>query len=65
MQYESERVEGKENVLKETLNELKIEAGLTEVLSPGIVINIEYAEESLILGETIRPVTGYLLQKLD
>ncbi|WP_428908736.1 DUF881 domain-containing protein [Niallia sp. Krafla_26] len=63
-QYESERVQGKVNVLKETLNELKVEAGLTEIVSPGITINIEYAKETIMLGETIRPVSAYLLQSL-
>lgn len=63
-QYETERVQSKENVLKETLNELKEEAGLTEIESPGIIINIEYAHEELLLGQTINPISSYLLQSL-
>lgn len=63
-QYETERVQGKEYVLKETLNELKAEAGLTEIESPGIVIKIDYAEEQLLLGEQVHPIPAYLLQSL-
>ena len=33
--YETERVQSKEQVLKETLNELKAEAGLTEIQRSG------------------------------
>ncbi len=63
-QYETERMQVKENVLKDTLNELKVEAGLTEIKSPGLIINIEYAGEGLSLQESIRPVSAYLLQSL-
>ncbi len=63
-QYETDRDRGKEKVLKETLDELKEEAGLTEVETPGILINIEYVDEQLLLGESIRPVSAYLLQIL-
>ena len=51
-QYETERVQSKEYVLKETLNELKAEAGLTEIQTPGIIIQIDYADEQLLLGQT-------------
>ena len=37
-------------MLKETLNELKAEAGLTEIQTPGIIIQIDYANEQLLLG---------------
>ena len=50
-QYETERVQSKEYVLKETLNELKAEAGLTEIQTPGIIIQIDYANEQLLLGQ--------------
>ncbi|WP_338469903.1 DUF881 domain-containing protein [Niallia sp. XMNu-256] len=63
-QYETERVPEKEKVLKDTLKELKTEAGLTEIKSPGLIITIDYANEGLLLGETIRPVSAYLLQSL-
>ena len=63
-QYETERVQSKEYVLKETLNELKAEAGLTEIQTPGIIIQIEYANEQLLLGQTVNPVSAYLIQSL-
>ncbi|CEG26736.1 YlxX [Bacillus sp. B-jedd] len=49
--YETERMNGKETVLKETLEELKGEAGLTEIKGPGIIITIEPVFEEIMLGE--------------
>lgn len=63
-QYETERVQSKEYVLKETLNELKAEVGLTEIQTPGIIIQIEYIDEQLLLGQNVNPVSAYLLQSL-
>lgn len=63
-QYETERVQSKEYVLKETLNELKAEAGLTEIQTPGIIIQIDYANEQLLLGQMVNPVSAYLIQSL-
>ena len=63
-QYETEKAKSKEWVLQDTLNELKIQAGLTEVEAPGIIIKIEYANEQLLLGETITPISYYLIQSL-
>jgi len=63
-QYETEKATSKEWVLQDTLNELKIQAGLTEVEAPGIIIKIEYANEQLLLGETITPISSYLIQSL-
>lgn len=63
-QYETERVQSKEYVLKETLNELKAEAGLTEIQTPGIIIQIDYADEQLLLGQNVNPVSAYLIQSL-
>ena len=40
-QYETERVQSKEQILNGTLNELKAEAGLTGVEGPGVIIRIE------------------------
>lgn len=63
-QYETERKQGKEKILKETLDELKEEAGLTEIETPGILITVDYVDKQLLLGESIRPVSAYLLQSL-
>ncbi|MCA1029982.1 DUF881 domain-containing protein [Bacillus timonensis] len=43
VKYESERQDSKESVLRETVEELKVEAGLTEVKGPGIILTIEPA----------------------
>lgn len=37
VQYETKRKQSKEQVLRETLEELKMEAGLSEVTGPGII----------------------------
>jgi len=62
--YETERSQSKEQILKETLNELKVEAGLFEVEGPGIVINIEHVNEDLLLGKEVSPISTYLINKL-
>lgn len=63
-QYESNLVSNKEQILKETLEELKEEAGLTEVKGPGIVLKIEPVYEQLLLGHDAPTVTPYLLSRL-
>lgn len=63
-QYETERVQSKEQILKDTLNELKAEAGLTEVEGPGIIISIEPSYEELLLGKIVTPISPYLIQRL-
>jgi uncharacterized protein YlxW (UPF0749 family) len=63
-QYETERVQSKEQVLKDTLNELKAEAGLTEVEGPGLIIRIEPSYEELLLGKIATPISPYLIQRL-
>ncbi len=62
--YETERLESKEQVLKETLREFKGEAGLEKYEGPGIVINILPVSEELLLGETVEPISPYLLHEL-
>ena len=62
--YETERGESREQVLIETLNEFKAEAGLAEYLGPGIVINIVPINEELLLGKTVEPISPYLLHTL-
>ncbi|MCQ6274007.1 DUF881 domain-containing protein [Bacillus sp. V3B] len=62
--YKTERVPSKEQILKDTLNELKVAAGLTEVEGPGIIISIEPSYEELLLGEIATPISPYLIQTL-
>ncbi len=62
--YETERSESKEQVLIDTLNEFKAEAGLTAVEGPGIVINILPVNQELLLGKTVEPISPYLLNAL-
>ncbi|MED1469619.1 DUF881 domain-containing protein [Bacillus salipaludis] len=63
--YESKRKKGKEQALKDTLNELKIEAGLTKVTGPGITLKIEPALEEIELGASVtQEVSPDLLQRL-
>jgi uncharacterized protein YlxW (UPF0749 family) len=63
-QYETKKIKSKEQVLQDTLNELKTQAGLTDIEAPGIIIKVEYANEQLLLGETVTPISSYLIQSL-
>nr|WP_295971549.1 DUF881 domain-containing protein [uncultured Bacillus sp.] len=62
--YETERAQSKWEILKETLNELKAEAGMTEVEGPGIVIGIEPLEEELLLGKPVQSISPDLIRQL-
>jgi len=62
--YETQRKQSKEQVLRETLDELKQEAGLTDVKGYGIVLSIEPAFEELLLGKKAETVSPDLLKRL-
>ncbi|QCJ45150.1 DUF881 domain-containing protein [Bacillus sp. S3] len=63
--YESKRKQSKEQVLKDTLDELKIEAGLTEVTGPGIILQIEPVIEDVQLGSPVaKDISPELLKRL-
>jgi uncharacterized protein YlxW (UPF0749 family) len=63
--YESKRNQSKEETLKNTLQELKVEAGLTEVTGPGIILKIEPVMENIRLGEPVtKVISPDLLKKL-
>lgn len=62
--YETEMAQSKEKILKDTLNELKSEAGLTETSGPGIVIEIAPIEEELLLGKPVKSISPDLIQLL-
>ncbi|MEH7414190.1 DUF881 domain-containing protein [Neobacillus drentensis] len=63
--YESKRKQSKEQALKDTLQELKIEAGLTEITGPGITLLIEPVIEDVQLGTLVHDsVSPELLKRL-
>ncbi|MEQ2464259.1 DUF881 domain-containing protein [Niallia hominis] len=63
-EYENETSESKAEVLKDTLKELKQEAGLTEVTGNGIILKIASVNTEILLGEEPGEVTSELLQRL-
>jgi uncharacterized protein YlxW (UPF0749 family) len=63
--YESKRKQSKEQTLRDTLKELKTEAGLTELTVPGITLQIEPVMEDVQLGSPIeQTVSPELLKRL-
>jgi len=63
--YESKRKQSKEETLKDTLEELKIEAGVTEITVPGIRLKIEPVIEEIKPGVPVnRVVSPELLKRL-
>lgn len=63
--YESKQKQSKEQALRDTLQELKMEAGLTEVNAPGIILKIEPILEEIQLGAPISSsVSPDLLKRL-
>jgi uncharacterized protein YlxW (UPF0749 family) len=63
--YESKRKQSKEETLKDTLEELKIEAGVTEITVPGIRLRIEPVIEEIKPGVPVnRVVSPELLKRL-
>jgi uncharacterized protein YlxW (UPF0749 family) len=62
--YENEREQSKEQLLKETLEELKMEAGLTEISGPGINLVLRQAVNELGKEIPATYVSPSLLQRL-
>jgi uncharacterized protein YlxW (UPF0749 family) len=63
--YESKRKQSKEETLRKTLEELKIEAGSTNVTGPGIILKIAPVEEEIQLGVPItKGISPDLLKRL-
>ncbi|MBU8877729.1 DUF881 domain-containing protein [Bacillus sp. FJAT-29790] len=62
--YETELKQSKEQVLRDTLEELKAEAGLSEVKGYGIILSIEPVMEELLIGESVSSVSPDLLKRL-
>lgn len=63
-EYETERQQGKETTLRNTLDELRQEAGLTEVTGPGLTIYIEQLNDELLLGTSGAFLSADLLKRL-
>ncbi|WP_226665833.1 DUF881 domain-containing protein [Metabacillus litoralis] len=62
--YENEADQNPETALKETLNILKEEAGLTEVTGNGITITIDRLFSEELLGTPIQNISPELLKRL-
>jgi len=62
--YENEREQSKEQLLKETLEELKMEAGLTDITGPGIILTLRQTVSELGKEIPSTYVSPSLLQRL-
>ncbi|TXC92047.1 DUF881 domain-containing protein [Metabacillus litoralis] len=62
--YEDEEDQNPETALKETLNILKEEAGLTEVKGSGITIKIDKLFSEELIGSQIQDISPELLKRL-
>lgn len=62
--YKTKMKDSKENTLKETLQQLKAEAGQTDVTGPGVQISIVPVREAELIGEEIYSVSPDLLKRL-
>lgn len=61
--YETERKISKEQALRETLDELKAEAGLTDVTGPGLTLYIEPLNQELLFGKLEASLSSDLLKR--
>ncbi|WP_409253619.1 DUF881 domain-containing protein [Bacillus sp. SCS-153A] len=62
--YETERQTSQEQALRETLDELKEEAGLVEKQGPGLILTVEPSVEEVLLGAKVKSVSPELLERL-
>ncbi|WP_237562813.1 DUF881 domain-containing protein [Bacillus dakarensis] len=63
-QYETERKQSKEEALRNTLNELKEEVGLTDVTGPGVKLYIDKVNEGLYLENVEASISPDSLKRL-
>ena len=63
-QYKTEQQSSPEQALKQTLEELRTEVGLTEKTGPGLILTIEPSMEEILLGEKVQNVSPELLERL-
>ncbi|KMJ58547.1 hypothetical protein AB685_11770 [Bacillus sp. LL01] len=62
-EYSKEREESKENIVRETLEELKKEAGLTEMNGPGIKMTVKPLFDEDIIGNVQENISADLLRR--
>lgn len=63
--YDSKRKQSKEQALRDTMQELKKEAGMTDVTAPGIILKIEPIDEEIEMGAPVtKVVSPELLRRL-
>lgn len=62
--YETQRRGSKEEALKETLQDLKIQAGLTEVKGPGVILTVEPLFETEWQRKSTPRISPELLKRL-
>lgn len=62
--YNFENINNKEDVLEQTILELKKEAGLTELNAPGLVLTIDSIDTGMIIEPTNMPISPIILQRL-
>ncbi|MBO0994282.1 DUF881 domain-containing protein [Bacillus sp. SD088] len=62
--YSSELQDNKEDVLKQTISELKKEAGLTKIDGPGLILSVKAIDESMLLGQPPPQTSPTVLQRL-
>jgi len=62
--YENLQSESPAQALNETLENLRIKAGLTEITGPGIVLSVEPSLEAQVLGQNITGISPDLLVRL-
>lgn len=62
--YENLQSASPVQALNETLNNLREKAGLTEVTGPGLILTVEPALESQVLGQSITGISPDLLVRL-
>lgn len=62
--YEVNESESPEIILKETVDTLRMQAGLTDILGPGLTIRVKPSEELVALGFPIEEVSPDLLNQL-
>ncbi|WP_404432850.1 DUF881 domain-containing protein [Sutcliffiella horikoshii] len=61
--YSKERDESKEAIVRETLEELKVEAGLTEMKGPGIKMTVKPLFDEDVLGNIQENISADLLRR--
>lgn len=62
--YENVENDSPDRILRETVQGLKQEAGLTTIKSPGLVLRVDASTEAKILGQAVPNISPDLLVKL-